>query len=138
MMNIDSQVTEHFRLSETLCPCCDRIKIVPGFFDHMKLLEAMRINLGFPININSGYRCPEHNAEVSKAKNSWHLLFATDVRPFWGTGFGHRLKAMYKFALSLDILFEETKDPKKHFGGIIYHKSFLHLDLRPEPYRARV
>ncbi len=128
MLTIDSQVTDHFRFSRCICPCCDRIKIVPGFFNHMKLLEAMRVELGFPININSGYRCPEHNAskDVGGAPKSWHLLFATDVRPNWGPGYQRRLKAMYKVALS------------QNWGGIIYHKSFLHLDLRPEPYRARI
>ena len=138
MLTVDSQVTEHFKLSRCICPCCDRIKIVPGFFNHMELLEAMRVDLGFPININSAYRCPEHNEDVGGAPKSWHKLFATDVRPNWGPGYQHRLRTMYKFALSLDRIFQETKDPKKHFGGIIYHHSFLHLDLRPEPYRARV
>ena len=122
---LDTHITDHFTLDECKCPCCDRIKIVPGLFSHMELLEKMRQDLGFSILINSGYRCPEHNEESGGAPKSWHMLYATDVRPEWGNGFEHRLKAMYKVALSLN------------FGGIIYHKTFLHLDLRPETYRAR-
>ena len=123
MLTMDSQVTDHFKLSKCLCACCDRIKIVPGFFSHMELLEAMRVDLGFPINIDSGYRCHEHNEESGGAPKSWHMLFATDVRPNWGRGYQHRLLAMYKAALS------------QNWGGIIYHQSFIHLDRRSVIYR---
>ena len=125
MITLEEQITEHFKLRKCTCPCCDRIRIIPGLFRHMELLEAMRQDLGFTIIINSGYRCPEHNTEVEGSLRSWHMLYATDVRPGWGNGFQHRLKAMYKVALS------------QNWGGIVYHKTFLHLDLRPETYRAR-
>ena len=119
------QITEHFTTDEVKCPCCDRIKVVPGFFRHMEKLEEMRQELGFAIIINSGYRCPEHNVEVGGSVESWHMLFATDVRPSWGEGFEHRLKAMYKVALS------------QKWGGIGYYTNFLHLDMRPEEARWR-
>jgi len=122
---VNDHVTEHFLFSECKCPCCDRIKIIPGFFRHMELLEQMRQELGFEIIINSGYRCPDHNVEVDGSKNSMHMIFATDARPKWGEGYQHRLKAMYKVALSYN------------FGGIGYYKNFLHLDLRPEAARWR-
>jgi len=124
-MTIDEQVTEHFKLKNCICPCCDRIKLILGFFSHMELLEQMRQELGFPLIINSGYRCFEHNTEIGGAPKSWHMLFATDAQPEWGNGFAQRLRAMYKVALVQD------------WGGIIYHNTFLHLDLRPEKYRAR-
>ena len=118
-------VTEHFKFSKCACPCCDRIKIIPGFFEHMEKLEQMRQELGFAIIINSGYRCPEYNAKIKGSANSWHMLFATDVRPSWGKGFQKRLKKMYKVALI------------RIFGGIGYYHTFLHLDLRPEKVRWR-
>lgn len=119
------QVTEHFKFDKCKCPCCDTLKIIPGFFSHMEKLEQMRLRLGFTMIINSGYRCPEHNAEIGGSVNSWHMLFATDVRPAWGKGFAQRLKNMYRIALIDD------------WGGIGYYNTFLHLDLRPEQSRWR-
>jgi len=118
-------VTEHFDFNDIRCPCCDCLKIVPGLFRHMELLEKMRQEVGFPIIVNSGYRCPEHNKEVNGSSRSWHMLFATDVRPEWGQGFAYKLKAMYKVALVLN------------WGGIGYYDSFLHLDRRPDEIRWR-
>ena len=37
-------------------------------------LEILREHFQKPININSGYRSPEHNAKVGGAENSQHLL----------------------------------------------------------------
>ena len=121
----NEDVTEHFKFTECICPCCERVKIMPEFFRHMKMLEEIRQKLGFAFIINSGYRCPDHNKEVSGSKNSWHMIFATDVRPKWGEGYDQRLKAMYKMALEV------------HFGGIGLYESFIHLDLRPEETRWR-
>ena len=122
------RVTDHFLFSECTCPCCERVKIIPGFFRHMKLLERMRQELGFPIIINSGYRCPEHNREVNGSLHSWHMNFATDVRPAWvqdidDEEFLRRLVSMHESALKLN------------FGGIGEYNSFLHLDLRQEKTR---
>ena len=120
---VNTQVTDHFKLSECTCPCCDRVKIIPRFFEHMGKLEHMRQELGFAITINSGYRCLKRNADVGGAVNSQHTVFATDVRPSWGEGFVERLRAMYKMALILE------------FGGIGYYNTFLHLDRRLEEAR---
>ena len=118
-------ITEHFTLDECKCPCCDRIKLIPGFYTHMEKLEEMRQELGFAMIINSGYRCPEHNEEVDGSVNSWHMLFATDLRPGWGKGFARKLKTMYRVALI------------QEWGGIGYYTTFLHLDMRPEQARWR-
>lgn len=118
-------ITENFLWSEIVCPCCDTIKIVPGVFAHMARLQVLRSELGSPINVNSGHRCSKHNVEVGGAKNSWHLLFATDVRP--EDRDANKLKIMYRVALTLD------------FGGIGLYEDmgFIHLDLRPETIRWR-
>ena len=99
------------------------MKIIPAFYTHLGLLEQMRSELGFDIIINSGYRCPEHNAEVGGAPQSWHLLFATDVSH--EDDDSYKLKAMYKMALNLG------------FGGIGLYENHIHLDLRPEEVRWR-
>lgn len=38
-----------------------------------KLLDPIRSKLGKPVRVTSGYRSPEHNAQVGGAKNSNHL-----------------------------------------------------------------
>jgi uncharacterized protein YcbK (DUF882 family) len=116
-------VTEHFMYSDFLCPCCDRLKLIPGFYSHAALLERMRRELGFAIIITSGYRCKDHNSEIGGTPNSWHLLFATDIQP--EDGDSHKLTVLYKMALILN------------FGGIGLYEKHIHLDLRPEPVRWR-
>ncbi len=119
------QITKHFKLEKCRCPCCDRVKVMPGFFKHMKLLEAMRKRLGFPIIINSGYRCPKHNRNVGGASRSMHLLFATDVRPKGGKGRKERLELMHEDALA------------HGWGGVGIYNNFIHLDRRPKMTRWR-
>ena len=116
-------VTEHFLYSDFICPCCERIKIIPAFYKHLELLEQMRRELGFDILINSGYRCKEHNIEVGGLPRSWHLLFATDIST--GDNDPDKIKSLYKLALHLN------------FGGIGLYEKYLHLDLRIEPVRWR-
>lgn len=65
------QLTEHFNSDEFTCHCgC-------GYDDiDMNLvakLEELRDNVGEPLIINSGCRCPEHNAEVGGVSNSQHV-----------------------------------------------------------------
>ncbi len=118
-------ITENFLWSELTCSCCDNIKIVPGVFLHMARLQIMRSEIGMPIHVNSGYRCPKHNIDVGGAARSWHLLFATDVRP---NDYNPKiLKVMYRLAIMLK------------FGGIgLYEEDgFIHLDMRPKQMRWR-
>ena len=122
-IEVNEYVTEHFKLSDCVCPCCDRIKIVPGFFKHMELLERMIQELGFPIIINSGYHCPEYNKNIGGSPKSWHMLFATDIRPEEKDS--RKLLLMYRMAIALD------------FGGIGYYENHIHLDMRPEKGRWR-
>ncbi len=49
--------------------------------DFIQSLDALRINSGMPIIINSGYRTAEHNYKVGGKKNSAHLRgLAADIR----------------------------------------------------------
>jgi uncharacterized protein YcbK (DUF882 family) len=119
-------VTEHFLYSDFVCPCCDTMKIIPAFYHQAAMLEHMRMELGFPIIINSGYRCPKHNREAGGAARSWHLLFATDIRPGDdGIQQDEALRELYNLA------------DKMGFGGIGRYETFLHLDLRPDKARWR-
>ena len=116
-------VTEHFMYSDFICPCCDMIKLVPGFYRHVGLLERMRREVGFPIVVTSGYRCKSHNARIGGAPRSWHLLFATDIKP--EDNDSEKFMAMYNSAVKLN------------FGGIGLYEAHIHIDLRPQKLQWR-
>ena len=52
----------YFSLDEFACKHCHQNLIDPVFVQE---LDDLRHQLGFPLVISSGYRCPEHNAKVS-------------------------------------------------------------------------
>lgn len=111
-------VTAHFRLGELICPCCGELIEDDLFRRHMDKLEEMRVLAGFPITVNSGHRCEKHNAAVGGAQGSFHLRFATDVRP--ESGDVHELKVMYRIALT------------QNWGGIGVYDGRIHLDCREQ------
>lgn len=53
---------EYFKQYEFLCPCCGEEYMQHEF---LKLLDAVRHKYGRMVRVNSGYRCPDHNATVS-------------------------------------------------------------------------
>ena len=67
------------------CPRCadsgDGWFRTPEFISFMSHLSAMRQELGFPFIINSGYRCPTYNAEISSTGlDGPHTKGAADVK----------------------------------------------------------
>ena len=60
----------YFAESEMACPCCGRADMNRDF---MGKLNALREACGFSLNINSGYRCPDHNAKIGSKVNSAHV-----------------------------------------------------------------
>lgn len=68
------QLSEHFTRAEFSCNHCNTLptdKLPPKQL--LEFLEKIRANFDSPVIINSGYRCPTHNANVGGAKNSQHL-----------------------------------------------------------------
>lgn len=61
-MSLDWSKYPNFSEREMACRHCGRADMDPMF---MRVLQALRDELGFPLVISSGYRCPEHNASVS-------------------------------------------------------------------------
>ena len=66
-------LSEHFSTDEFACHHCGQCgDMHPKLIE---LLEKLRANMGgVPIHINSGYRCPIHNANVGGVPNSQHVL----------------------------------------------------------------
>lgn len=66
----------YFEMKEFACKCCGQLppsaeQNLQALVEHV--LDPARERLGMPITVNSGYRCPTHNAKVGGVKNSQHL-----------------------------------------------------------------
>ena len=121
------QITANFQWQELSCPCCNKIKILPGLFKHMQALERLRLEVGFPIIVNSGYRCKYHNNAVGGMPRSWHRLFATDIRPM-----STSLEEGTDTLLIHERLVEINECAESFgFKGIGQYETFIHLDMRP-------
>lgn len=115
----DAWVGRHFQLSEFACAGCGQVRVTPGFIKLVALLDAMREEAGVPCRVTSGYRCPEHNAQVAGAvQDSQHIE-----------------------GVAADIVLVGLAMPKaqalaeKYFGdgGIgVYKDGHLHVDLGPK------
>lgn len=68
---------KHFRKEEFLCRCgkCEMPAEVEANIVALveNVLDPAREKFGKPITVNSGYRCPKHNAAVGGVANSQHL-----------------------------------------------------------------
>ena len=105
------KIDRFFYLNEFECPCCNRVML------HLVLLRklsALRQAIGFPLLVNSGYRCKKENHRVHGVKTSYHLIgFAVDV-----TTASMKISDLLKHAQNIN------------FGGIGVYDNFLHLDIR--------
>ena len=63
-MTINWNNYDDFTAGEFTCKCgtCGGNPMHPEFLDK---LQAIRTEVGFPLHITSGYRCPDYNATVS-------------------------------------------------------------------------
>ena len=118
-----AMVSEHFQLAEFKCKCgCGKVYIVPQL---VELVEYIRRKVNLPIVINSGYRCPAHNEELSgTADQSKHCLgCAADL------GVPPNL-------LNASAMLEAAQDAVASLhGGYHFYPSarFVHVDCWPWP-----
>lgn len=75
-------LSQHFDRREFRCKHCQRLV---GPDEHLvTVLQRLRTDIGRPLRIVSGYRCPEHNRAVGSTNRSQHPLGrAVDVP--WGS-----------------------------------------------------
>lgn len=113
-------ISPHFREAEFACNHCGQLHPdgVPQAL--VDALERIRAHYGVPVNINSGYRCRVHNANVGGAVNSLHL--EGKAADFWMAGIDP--KQVY-----CDI------DNHWPNGGLGEYDTFTHIDVRG--YHAR-
>lgn len=133
-MNPDSQLTPHFKLSEFFVhsgsfdqiswdylleqPPANQNLIFSNIRHRATNLEKLRTELGRPITINSGYRCPMINKLVGGEPNSFHMRgMATDIEVA---------------GMTPQQVQEHLKDWP---GGLGSYKTFTHQDDRPSKAR---
>ena len=80
---MNDKITKDFARAEFACnghDCCG--KSAPIDTRLVALLQRIRDEVGYPIYVNSGFRCRRHNADVPGASiNSFHTLgMAADIR----------------------------------------------------------
>lgn len=70
---------QYFKPSEFICKCCGRGQI-SAYLAYC--VDELRRAWNMPILVNSGWRCPDHNAEVGGSPNSRHMIgCAVDIAP---------------------------------------------------------
>ena len=80
------------------------------------VLDAIRERIGQPIEVLSGYRCPEHNAEVGGVPNSQHVEGTAADITYDG--------------IDVDYLAEVAEECGADGIGKYYHQDFVHVDVR--------
>lgn len=89
----------------------------------MAAIQSLRMELGFPLTINSGYRCSAYNATLpGSAPDSYHCQgLAADISTA-------RMAGQQKHSLLLRAVMK--------FTGVGIYKTFIHVDLRPTEKRT--
>jgi len=116
----NKQLSPHFNSKEFECPCnhCDGAN---QYISEQLImdLEKTRQDYGDPIHVESGYRCPQHNAEVGGKENSSHLAgLAADIMP------------SLLNVDELDKLYDICYNNFNNIGDGRRRK-FIHVDVRP-------
>lgn len=115
-------MTKNFKRQEFNCKCgCDMpLEVYENVIKLAGQLQTLRDYTGRPININSAYRCPEHNAKCNGSKRSQHLLGkAADITI-------QSLKPIEVFAIIEDLIDFGVMLQ----GGLGLYDTFVHYDIR--------
>ncbi|KDR95891.1 Peptidase M15 [Peptoclostridium litorale DSM 5388] len=113
MKNI--HISDHFTIAEFTCNDGSGEVIYSRHL--IELLEKIRVKVGKPIIINSGYRNPGYNRKVGGSPKSQHML---------GTAADIRIKGLSSKAVA-DIAIECGA------RGVGVYDTFTHVDVRYEP-----
>lgn len=112
----DGQLSENFHANEFTCNHCGKLPNGKPPKQLVDFLENIREYFGAPVAINSGYRCPTHNANVGGATSSQHLTAdAADI--------------VVKDTDPADVYAYADKLIGGH-GGVGKYDTFTHIDCR--------
>lgn len=118
---VNVQLTDHFSTNEFTCPCMSCFDQMIAI-DLVNKLEAVRVGLGRPLKVTSGYRCHNHQLELAARGyetaigiSQHELGRASDIALVGATS--EQFKQMLKLC-------------EQQFMAIGEGLSFLHVDLR--------
>ena len=110
-------LAKNFSTSEFVCRHCEKVIIAPTLITALQLL---RDQVGVPIDVISGYRCPAHNHAVGGKGTSQHLFgTAADIMIQ-----GMSVAKMYTAAAQISLF-------SRGGIGIYPDRGFIHVDVRP-------
>lgn len=113
-------ISEHFNRKEFACRgtgCCGHSAPVDSRL--VEALEELRGLIGYPVHLNSGFRCRVHNTRIGGSKTSQHMNgYAADLRCT-----GTSVEEMATLAEMVPAFAE---------GGIGGYETFLHVDVRTD------
>ena len=74
---------KYFKMEEFECRCCGKVRFTENIEALVEnVLDPAREKLGMAIAVNSGFRCPRHNAAVGGVPLSQHMVGeAADISP---------------------------------------------------------
>jgi len=113
----------NFKASEFNCKCnkCAAESPAPESTRHLAwVLQLVRDEIGVPIRINSGYRCPDHNKAIGGHPNSYHMKgWAADLHPVG--------KTPRELHGAIEALVSTGTIPE---GGMGLYNTFVHYDIQ--------
>ena len=110
--------TKNFKTSEFACHCGCGLNIIDQRV--IDMAQTLRYELGVPVHVGSGCRCPKRNAAAGGVKGSKHLLgLAADLNCAKGG------KVMFDTAKKLK---SEGKLPDLDYCIYYRKKNFIHID----------
>jgi uncharacterized protein YcbK (DUF882 family) len=118
--------TPHFAIREF--DCHDGVEYPESWIEERLkplcvVLERVRLELGNPIGIVSGYRSPEHNQAIGGVSASQHMQGrAADI-----VVNNHSPEKVYGCILRL------FRAGAIEIGGLGVYNSWVHIDVRPRP-----
>ncbi|MEM5852928.1 MAG: D-Ala-D-Ala carboxypeptidase family metallohydrolase [Candidatus Aenigmatarchaeota archaeon] len=133
---MDWSKVKYFRPEEFACKCSIHKNIPVYDMDESLVLtlDRFRSMLGVPILITSGYRCPEHNAAIGGAFNSFHTKKqAVDftLSQTARTKLLTKLPEFYKFQANGIERYIWALCEQCGFNGLGYYpaQNFFHVDM---------
>ncbi len=114
----DGMLSEHFSKAEFACNHCGKLHpsgVMPPL-ELLDILEGVRAHFGVPVSVNSGYRCPTHNANVGGANASRHME-------------GDASDIMVK-GVSPSAVYDYLNRSMGSAGGLHEYDTFTHVDTR--------
>lgn len=102
----------NFSPHEIACKCCG---VVVFDTEAMSALQNTRRDIGKPLIVNSGYRCPTHNGRVGGASKSMHL---------WGRAFDINTRDWTELERYELVALAGANG----FAGFGFYRDFIHID----------